>query len=90
MAKWKRTKVGSVCIDKDDKSKSYIKFSKDFSFKDGDCLSLESKKEQLESLNKAIADGKLHDEQMISEIRERIEKIPEFVRFEMIDVKRVD
>ena len=92
MAKWKRTKVGSVLKDKDfdTNKKFYIKFGQDAIFKQGDCLSLESKEDQISSLDGAVAAGKLHDETMITKIRERIENIPDFVKFEMVKVERLD
>ena len=89
MAKWKRTKVGSVLKDKNDPKKFYIKFNKECNFNQNDCLSLESKEDQLSSLEDAFAAGKLKDEEMVNEIRERIQKIPDFVEFEMIKVENV-
>lgn len=91
MAKWKRTKVGSVLKDKefDTNKKLYIKFGKDVSFKQGQCLSLESKEEQLASLKDAVANNKISGE-IAEEIEERINKIPEFVSKEIILVERVD
>lgn len=91
---WKRTKVGSVLKDKEwdneDSPKyrsSYIKFGRDASFKEGDCINLESAKKQLESLEDAVGRGVLSEEKAV-EIRERINKIPDFVLFEMIKVER--
>ena len=91
MAKWKRTKVGAVLKDKefDTNKKSYIKFNKDCDFKQGDCLSLESKKQQLASLEAAFADGKISEE-IVGEIRERISNMKDFVLFEMVKVERLD
>jgi len=89
MAKWKRTKVGSVLKDKDDSKKFYIKFNKECKFNQNDCLSLESKEDQLTSLEGAASAGKLSAD-IAEEIRERIGNIPDFVKFEMIKVERLD
>lgn len=85
--KWKRTVVGAVLKDKDDPKKSYIKFNKDVTFNKGDSLNLESKEDQLKSLEDAIAKGLLNAE-VGEQIRERINGIKDFVRFEMIKLER--
>lgn len=87
MAKWKRTNVGSVCKDSKDKTKSYIKFSRDVEFKKGDIINLESADEQMASLQEAVVGGKI-SEDFAQKIKERIEKIPDWVRFELVHISK--
>ena len=77
--KLKRNQVGSVCKSKDAGQPDYIKM------RDGKTYRLESAKFQLESLNKAVEAGKL-SEDVASQIRERIQKIPDWVRFEIVEL----
>jgi hypothetical protein len=86
MAKAKRSVVGSVCKSKDSGKPDYIKIRDDMSLKKGQILRLESKKYQLESLQGAVSAGKLSSE-LGEKIRERIEKIPDWVRFEIVAVE---
>ncbi len=79
MPKLKRTQVASFCKSKDENSPPYIKF------RDGKVYRVESAKYQLKSLEKAVAEGKLTGE-VADSIRERIEKIPEFVLGEVIEL----
>ena len=79
MAKLKRVSVGSVLKSKEAGKPDYIKM------RDGKIYRLESQKTQLESLEKAVAEGKLTGE-VAESIRERINKIPAFVRFEIIEL----
>lgn len=89
MAKWKRSVVGSVCKDPKDNSKSYIKFSQDVSFKKGDTVNLESAKDQLTNLESAMESGKI-SEDFGEKIKERIGRIPDWVRFEIVKVFKTD
>lgn len=89
---YKRTKIGSVLkskVEDGDTSPKpdYIKIDTDVMLKKGDTLSLESKKSKLASLEKNIENGKLSGD-LADKIREGIEKMPEFVRFEIIKVTR--
>lgn len=78
MAKKKRKVVGSVCKSKDAGKPDYIKM------REGDVFySLESPAYQLKSLQQAVADGKL-SEDVAKVIQERIEKVPNWVRFELV------
>jgi hypothetical protein len=79
MAKLKRNQVASFCKSKDENSPPYIKF------RDGKVYRVESAKYQLKSLEKAVADGKLGGD-VADSIRERIEKIPEWVLGEVIEL----
>lgn len=45
---------------------------------------VESKKFQLDSLDRAIAAGKLKEGEMVDQIRERINAIPDFVLGELV------
>ena len=83
---YKRMVIGSIVKGKDGKP-DYIKMSKDVSLKQGDFLNLESKSSQLKSLEAAIADGKLTGE-IGESIKDRLEKIPDFVRFEIVKVSK--
>ena len=86
MAKYKRTVVGSVVKGKDGKP-DYIKVSKDITLKQGDFLNLESIAMQLKSLDKAVTDGKL-SEDLAEKIRSNLEKIPDFVRFQIVHIEK--
>lgn len=79
MAKLKRNQVASFCKSKDDSSPPYIKF------RDGKIYRVESAKFQLKSLEQAVSDGKL-SEDVAEKIRERIQKIPEWVLGEVIEL----
>lgn len=50
---------------------------------DGFILNLESKKYRSESLDKAVESGKL-SEDIAAKIRESIEKMPDYCRFELV------
>lgn len=58
----------------------YLKVRGDHTLRDGQYLNLESKKQQLDSLNEAVAKGRLSAE-VAEEIKAKIEKTPDFVRF---------
>ncbi len=77
---FKRT-LGSVVKGRDGKP-DYIKIKDDVVLKKGQILNLESVKNQLESLQKAVAAGKLSAENG-EKIKERISKVPDWVRFEI-------
>jgi hypothetical protein len=67
MAKMKRLKIGSVIKSKDPSKADYIKLDDKLpggaiTFKAGDYIQVESKAYQLSSLEKAVADGKLSEE----------------------------
>jgi len=83
MAKSKRVVVGSVCKSKDSGKPDYIKVRDDVVLKKGQVLRLESKKYQLDSLQGAVSSGKVSGD-LSEKIKERIEKIPDWVRFEII------
>ena len=82
MGKFKRRIIGSVVKDKNGGS-DYIKISQDVLLKQGQSLRLESAKFQRENLEKALLEGKLSPE-LGDEIVEKINKIPTFVRFQII------
>lgn len=84
---YKRTQVGSVLKSKDPTQPDYIKINEDVVLKKGDILNLESKKSKLASLEKNIENGKLSGD-LADKIREGIEKMPDFVRFEIVKVTR--
>jgi hypothetical protein len=98
MAKSKRTVVGSVCKSKDAGKPDYLvlrgqtadALAKALLSADkskGLSLKLESKKFQLESLDQAVATGKLSGDLAQKIKADRIEKIPEWVRFEIVLVE---
>lgn len=95
---YKRINVGSIVKKREggDVLKLNTKFLRDFidflknnQDKDKLYLSLESKKYQEDSLNAAVAAGKLSADKA-EERMERIQKIPDFVRFEVVAVDRND
>lgn len=77
----KKLTVGSVVKGQNGKP-DYIKISRDVVLKQGEYLNLESKKQQLESAEAAHAAGKLSAE-ILEKIKARLEKMPDFVRFEI-------
>ena len=82
--KYKRRVIGSVLKDKEG-GPDYIKIREDVVLKANSTLKLESPKQQLESLKSAVAAGKLSPE-IAETIEERIRKIPDFVRFEILQL----
>lgn len=98
---YKRINVGSVCYRKEDMDlplvdpktgeknhkRKHLKISNDLSFKKGDYLNLETKAEQLKNLNEAASAGKI-SEANAEKARERIEKIPDFVIFEVYQLSK--
>lgn len=89
MAKMKRKVVGSVLKAKDKGKSDYIKIKDDVNLKSGQILFLESKKQQLDNLNNAVENGKLSSD-MAEKIAARLEKIPDFVRFEIVLLDKGD
>ena len=89
MAKSKRSVVGSVCKSKDAGKPDYIKIRDDLRLRKGQILRLESKKFQLDSLQGAVSEGKLSGD-LAEKIKERIEKIPDWVRFEIVALESVE
>lgn len=96
MAKYSRYTVGSICKPKDTGKSDYIHLRTDPKSKEmllkalansgedkGLYLNLESKRAQLESLQEARTAGKLKEEHADKAL-ERINKIPDYVRFEII------
>lgn len=88
MAKMKRLKIGSVIKSKDPAKADYIKLDDKLpggtiTFKAGDYIQVESKAYQLSSLEKAIADGKLSEENA-EKARDRINNIKDFIRAELV------
>jgi len=86
MAKWKRLVVGSIVKGKDGKA-DYLKVSKDIVLKQGDYLNLESKAAQLKNLEEAVANGKLQEE-VADKVRETVNSIPDFVRFQVVRLEK--
>lgn len=84
---YKRTQVGSVLKSKDATQPDYIKINADVTLKKGDILNLENKKSKLASLDKNVENGKLSGD-LADKIRGDIEKMPDFVRFEIIKVTK--
>jgi hypothetical protein len=87
--------VGSVYKRKDGNG-DYIKFRYDSDIKEALLkaiagsgegselyLNLESKQKKLASLEKALSEGKISEDKAVK-ARERIEKIPDYVRFEIV------
>jgi hypothetical protein len=98
MAKSKRTVVGSICKSKDTGKPDYLvlrgntteQLAKALMKADkskGLSLKLESKKFQMDSLQQAVESGKLSGDLAEKIKADRIEKIPEWVRFEVVLVE---
>lgn len=87
MNKMARRTIGNVCKNKDPAKANYIQIRKDLkepiTLSAGQFLSVESKRFQLESLEKAEADGKIGAENA-NKARDRIEKIADWVLGEVI------
>ena len=83
--KYKRTVVGQILKGKEGKP-DYFKASTDFSLAKGSILNLESKASQIKKLDENVSLGKLSEE-LAGQIKERLEKIPDFVRFEVVLVE---
>jgi len=91
----KRVKVGSVVKGKEGKpdyiqitgrqAKDLVAFLSNVSDNDKVFINLESKKAQLDSLDAAVAAGKLKEDYAEKQ-RAFAERIPDFVRFELVAV----
>ena len=87
MAKKRKVIIGSIIKGRVDEATGktkpdYIKVNGEHVLRNGDYLNLETKASQIESLNAAVAAGKLQ-EATAAKIRESIDKIPDFVRFQV-------
>ena len=89
MASKKRRKtIGSILKSKTAGDPDYLKISEDVTLKKGTILQLRSKSQELAQINAAVSAGKL-DEQYAAKAIERAEKIPTFVRFQVILLEEV-
>lgn len=79
----KRVFVGSVLASKDNPKEFYIKVKTSVTLVEGQTLRLESKEQQIAGITRAESEGKVTAE-MANDIRARAEKIPDFVKFEII------
>lgn len=82
MAKKVYRRIGSVIKGKEGKS-DYIKISQDVTLKAGQFVNLESIAYKKASIEKALAEGKMSEE-LATKALAAIEKIPSFVRFELV------
>jgi len=87
MAKYTRTIVGSVLKSKTAGTPDYIKIKTDVTLKAGTVLRLENKAQQLKNLDEAVEKGRL-GEDIAEKIRANINKIPDFVRFEVVQLEK--
>ena len=85
--KYSRTVVGSIVKSKDTTKPDYVTVANDIVLKKGQYLNLESKTFQLSGIDKAVADGKMSAE-IGTAAKERINKIPDFVRFQIVQVTK--
>lgn len=94
MAKLKRRTIGAVMLSQKDengkpKGPNYIKIDKNLKapvvLNPGDIVRVESKKFQLESLAEAEQAGRLSGD-MLKDMRERAERIPDFVLGELVQL----
>ena len=79
----RRKVVGALYKSKDENKPNYIKVKGPLTLADGQTIRAESKAFQLRSLQTAQSAGKLKDE-TAQQIKERIEKIPDFVIAELV------
>ena len=86
----KRKVIGSIYKSKDPLKPNYVKIKESVKLEAGQTVRAESKKFQLESLNRAVEQGKLKDVEMVSKIRERIEATPDFVIAELVLLQEVN
>jgi hypothetical protein len=86
-SKYKRTTIGSVIKSKDPTKANYIQIDKRLTapvvLQAGQTVQVQSKKFQLESLDRAEVEGKLSGE-MLANLRERANNIPDFVLGELV------
>lgn len=87
MAKKRKVIIGSVIKGRQDEATGklkadYIKVNGEHTLRDGQYLNLENKEYQLKSLEDAVSAGKLSEE-VATKIRANIERIPDFVRFQI-------
>lgn len=87
MAKYQRTTIGTVLKSKEEGKGDYIKISQDVVLKKGDFLELESKKSALKNLEYVVETGKL-DKEYAEKVRERLNKWPEWARFNIVKVSK--
>lgn len=83
----KRRVIGSVVKSKEANKPDYIKIREKVTLEEGQCLSLESQKFQLERLQTALSAGKISEE-MADKVKERLEKMPNWVRFDIVLVEK--
>lgn len=81
MAKKKRKVIGSIVKGKDGKG-DYIKILNDVELKAGSFINLESKAMKQKQLDTSVAEGKLTGD-LVEKIQAGIDKMPEWVRFEL-------
>lgn len=87
MAKYKRRVVGSVLKSKEDGKPNYIKIKEDVPA--GTVLSVESKKTQLDSLERAFSEGKLTEEIVVKR-REQLSKMPDWVVADLVQLTKTE
>ena len=93
MAKWSRRQIGSVVKKQEDKQKYpdvkefSIKITEDITLRAGEYLNLENKAFKLRSLQDAK--DKMSEE-AFEKAMERVEKMPDFVFFEIVKVSKTE
>ena len=101
--KYKRFVIGSICKGKaevgpDGKpilnaagkpvmKADYIKIGADVALTKDTFLNLESKTDQLKGIDNAVANGKMSADNA-AQSKERVSKIPDFVRFQIVQVTK--
>lgn len=83
----KRRVLGSFVKSKEANKPPYIKLREAVTLAEGDILRVESKKFQLESLEAAAQAGKLNGD-VVEQIRERINKMPDWVLGDVVQLKQ--
>lgn len=79
-----RKVVGSFYKSKEGDRPPYLKMREGVTFQKDAIVRVESKKFQLESLERAVEAGKLKNPELVDKIKERINAIPDFVLGELV------
>lgn len=82
-----RIVVGKVCKSKEAGKPDYIKIDQDVTFVKGDFINLESKASRQKSLQEAIEAGRIGGENA-EKAQASIDKMPDWIRFEMVIYKK--
>lgn len=87
MGRYARRRVGTIYVSKIPGQSDYLKFSlppgETLEFRDGDKLQVESKSYRLTNAELGVKEGRI-DAEFGAQLREKAEKMPDFVRAEVV------